>query len=195
VADCRPPARTVPRTLLVLLGAGGLRSDVIGVALALGAAVTYTVYILVADTVVHRLPPVVLAAWVMTGAAVALAARAAVTDGVDLTFRAAGWVWVGCIAVVSTVVAMLAFFAGMRRTGPSIAAILSTFEPVVTAALAALALGEFLTPVQLVGGVLVLCSAGIVQLRPGRRTARPTPQIEVLARPATAGAGSAAGAG
>ncbi|MGY1779226.1 DMT family transporter [Geodermatophilus sp. SYSU D01036] len=158
-------------TLLVLLGAGALRFDPLGAAAAFGAAVTYTVYILVADTVVHRLPPVVLSALVMTGAAGTLAVRAAVTGGVDLGLGPAGWLWVGCIAVVSTVVAMLAFFAGLRRTGPSTASILSTFEPVVTTALAALALGEFLTPVQLAGGLLVLVSVAVVQLRPrsGRR--------------------------
>ncbi|MFB9237653.1 DMT family transporter [Plantactinospora siamensis] len=60
---------------------------------------------------------------------------------------------------------MLTFFAGLERTGPSTAAILSTFEPVVTAALAALVLGESLSPVQLAGGALVLCSAAVLQLR------------------------------
>jgi drug/metabolite transporter (DMT)-like permease len=69
--------------------------------------------------------------------------------------------------VVSTVAAMLAFFAGLRRTSPSTAAILSTFEPVVTAGLAALAFGESLTPVQFAGGLLVLSSAVVLQLRPG----------------------------
>jgi drug/metabolite transporter (DMT)-like permease len=172
-------------TLLVLLGAGALRFDPIGVALAFGAAVTYTVYILVADTVVHRMPPVVLATLVMTGASVALAARAAVSGGVDLGFGPAGWFWACCIALVSTVTAMLAFFAGLRRTGPSTASILSTFEPVVTTTLAALTLGEFLMPVQLAGGLLVLCSAGVVQLRPRRRTAREIPAAEVLAGAAT----------
>jgi drug/metabolite transporter (DMT)-like permease len=156
-------------TLLVLLGAGGFRVDRIGVALAFGAAVTYTVYILVADTVVHRLSPVVLGALVMTGASAALAVRAIATGGVELGFGSAGWVWIACIAVVSTVLAMLAFFAGLRRTGPSAAAILSTFEPVVTTALAALTLKEFLTPVQLAGGLIVLSSVGVLQLRPRRR--------------------------
>ncbi|MGY1609238.1 MULTISPECIES: DMT family transporter [unclassified Geodermatophilus] len=152
-------------TLLVLLGAGALRFDPLGVALAFGAALTYTVYILVADTAVHRTPPVVLSALVMTGAAVTLAVRAAVDGGISLGFGPAGWLWVACIAVVSTVVAMLAFFAGLRRTGPSVASILSTFEPVVTTVLAALALGELLTPVQLAGGLLVLASVAAVQLR------------------------------
>jgi drug/metabolite transporter (DMT)-like permease len=92
--------------------------------------------------------------------------------GIDLGFGAGGWLWIGCPTVVSTVVAMLAFFAGLRRTGPSTVAILSTFEPVVTTAMAALTLHEFLTPVQLVGAVVVLSSAVVVQLRRPVRRAR-----------------------
>jgi drug/metabolite transporter (DMT)-like permease len=183
-------------TLLVLVGAGAVRFDPIGAALAFGAAVTYTAYILVADTVVHRLPPVVLSALVMTGAALTLAARALASGGADLGFGPAGWFWVGCIAVVSTVVAMLAFFAGLRRSGPSTAAILSTAEPVVTTALAAVALGEFLAPVQLVGGLLVLASVAVVQLRrgvarPGHRRGRCPQPAGLSSRSASCPAGSA----
>lgn len=154
-------------TLLVLAGSGGGDFHPLGAGLAFGAGLTYTVYILGADTVVHRLPPVVLSALVMGGAAVTLAGHALVTGGADLGFAARGWFWLACIAVVSTVVAMLAFFAGLRRTGPSTAAILSTFEPVVTTALAALALGEILTLGQMAGGLLVLSSVAVVQGRRG----------------------------
>jgi drug/metabolite transporter (DMT)-like permease len=157
-------------TLLVLLGAGGLNADPLGVLFAFGAALTYTVYILVADPVVHRLPPVLLSMLVMAGAALTLGARAAVDGGVDLGFGARGWFWVGCVVAVSTVLAMLTFFAGLRRTGPSTAAILSTCEPVVTTALAALFLGESLSAVQLAGGALVLSSAAFVRVG-GRRGA------------------------
>jgi drug/metabolite transporter (DMT)-like permease len=163
-------------TLLVLLGAGSASFHPLGALLAFGAAVTYTVYILVADTVVHRLAPVALSALVMTGAAGTLGARALLTGGVDLGFGPTGWRWLTCIAVVSTVAAMLTFFAGLRRTGPSTAAILSTFEPVVTTALAALTLGESMTPVQLTGGALVLSSVVILQLRP---TVRPTTPVRL----------------
>jgi drug/metabolite transporter (DMT)-like permease len=150
-------------TLLVLAGAGGASLHPLGALLGFGSAFVYTGYILVADTVVHRLPPVMLSALVMTGAAGAFAVRAAVTGGVDLTFAPVGWCWLACIALVSTVAAMLTFFAGLRRTGPSTAAILSTFEPVVTTALAALTLGELLAPVQLIGGALVLSSVVVLQ--------------------------------
>ncbi|MEU8205725.1 DMT family transporter [Streptosporangium sp. NPDC049046] len=162
-------------TLLVLLGAGGMSFHPLGALLAFASAVTYTVYILVADTVVHRLAPVVLSALVMTGAAGTLAARTLLTGGVDLGFGVSGWFWLAAIAVVSTVVAMLTFFAGLKRIGPSAAAILSTFEPVVTAALAALVLGESLTPVQLAGGALVLSCVVVLQLRRQDRGPRPAP--------------------
>ncbi|WP_210648702.1 DMT family transporter [Nocardioides sp. SYSU D00065] len=152
-------------TLLVLVGAGAVGFDATGVALAFGSALTYTVYILVSDATVRQVPPVVLTTLVMTGAAVVLSAQAALTGGIDLPATAHGWLWIACIAVVSTVVAALAFFAGMRRTGPSTASILSTFEPVATATLAALLLDEFLTPVQVIGGGLVLASVALVQLR------------------------------
>lgn len=165
-------------TLLVLVGAGGVGFDGLGVSLAFGAALTYTVYLLVADTVVHRLPPLVLSAWVMTGAALALAVRTLVTGGLDLRFGPAGWFWIAAMAIVSTVLGLVTFFAGLRRTGPSTAAILSTFEPVVTAALAAVTLGELLTPLQLVGGLLVLSSVAVLQLG-----TRKTPTKEIPAGP------------
>ncbi|WP_432519275.1 DMT family transporter [Kineococcus sp. SYSU DK006] len=155
-------------TLLVLLGSGGAGSSPLGALLAFGSALTYTAYVLVADVLVRRTAPVVLSVLVMAGAAAALAVRAAVTGGVDLGFGWRGWWWLVCIAVVSTVVAVLAFFAGLRRTGPSTAVILSTFEPVVTTASAALALQEFPGPVQLTGGLLVLSAVAVLQLRPAR---------------------------
>ena len=58
--------------------------------------------------------------------------------------RPQGWGWLAAIALVSTVGAVIAFFAGLERVGPSAAAILSTLEPVVTVGLAAAAFGESL---------------------------------------------------
>jgi len=171
-------------TVLVLLGTGGADFQPQGVALAFGAAVTYTGYILIADTVVHRLPPVLLSALVMAGAALTMAARALVTGGVSFSFGLAGWFWLVCISLVSTVAAMLTFFVGLRRSGPATAAVLSTFEPVVTTALAALTLGEFLTPAQFAGGLLVLFSVVLV-VKPARMRQRPPAASAAQSRTST----------
>ncbi|WP_009970303.1 DMT family transporter, partial [Burkholderia pseudomallei] len=71
---------------------------------------------------------------------------------------AAGWAALVAIALVSTVAAMLAFFAGLARLGAARTSMLSTLEPVVTVALAAALFGETLTPLQWAGGVAILAA-------------------------------------
>ncbi|MDO5503592.1 MAG: DMT family transporter [Actinomycetia bacterium] len=150
--------------LLVLLGAGSFQIDLFGVAMAFGSAVAYTAYLLIGDHVLEQLPPLLLTVLVMLGASVTFGVNAAVQRvGFDLSARA--WFWLAAIAVVSTVLSLTLLFAGLRRTGPSTAAILSTFEPVVTAGLAALVLAEQLTARQWLGAALVLASALVVQQR------------------------------
>jgi drug/metabolite transporter (DMT)-like permease len=67
---------------------------------------------------------------------------------------AAGWGWLACLALVSTVASISLFFAGLRRVGPTTASILATVEPLVTVLLALLVLGETLGVLQAVGGAL-----------------------------------------
>jgi drug/metabolite transporter (DMT)-like permease len=68
----------------------------------------------------------------------------------------AGWLAVFGIAIISTVAAIVLFFAGLERIGPTRASVLSTVEPVCTVLLAAVLLGETVAPSQLVGGALIL---------------------------------------
>ena len=67
-----------------------------------------------------------------------------------------GWVSVSAVAIISTVLAVVTFFAGLERVGPTNAATLSTIEPVVTVILAALVLDEAITPLRVAGGIMIL---------------------------------------
>ncbi|HVE67023.1 MAG TPA: DMT family transporter [Solirubrobacteraceae bacterium] len=151
---------------LVVTGAGAGALDPLGAALGLAAAVVYTTYILVSQGVAGRVRPEVLSALVCTGAAVSLTAGAALLGQLapgEVT--AAGWGWIAGIAVVSTVVAISLFFAGLRRAGPTKASILATVEPLVTVLLAFLVFGEALGAVQLGGGALVLAAVFTLHAR------------------------------
>ena len=161
--------------VLVLLTAGTGAFDLAGALLALAASVTYTTYILISDRIVGAIDPFVLSALVLTGATASFALTGVATGSVDLALSGEAWLWLVLMALVSTVVAVSAFFAGLRRVGPSEAAILSTFEPVVTVALAYAALGERLTAAQLAGGALVLAAVILLQLRPRAAKAAPVP--------------------
>jgi drug/metabolite transporter (DMT)-like permease len=161
--------------VLVLAGAGAGALEPVGVALGLGAAVVYSTYILVSDRVAGGVSPIVLSALVCTGAAVSLSVASTVLGQLrpgDVTL--AGWGWLACIAVVSTVVAIGLFFAGLRTAGPTAASILATVEPLVTVLLAFLVFGERLGPVQIVGGALVLSAVVVLRLPPVRARLRRT---------------------
>jgi len=152
--------------VLVLAGAGAGSAglDAIGVALGLSAAVVYSAYILVSDGVVGRMSPAVLSALVCSGAAVSLITGSAALGQLrPAEVSTAGWGWLACIAVVSTVVAISFFFAGLRRVGPTAASILATVEPLVTVLLAFLVFGETLGAVQIAGGTLVLAAVVVLQ--------------------------------
>ncbi|MCB1916211.1 MAG: DMT family transporter [Rhodocyclaceae bacterium] len=136
---------------------GDLHSQPLGLLLGVGAALIYSGYILVGARVLESQPPLAAATVVMLSAAAVLGVLVAVLRPA-WPASAAGWLWIGLIAVVSTVVAMVLLFAGMRRLGPADAVTLSTLEPVVTFVLAALLLDEAVSPLQVVGGAIVVAA-------------------------------------
>jgi drug/metabolite transporter (DMT)-like permease len=157
--------------VLVLASARAGALDAAGAALALGAAIVYTTYILSSQGVAGRMSPMLLSAVVCTGAAITLTIGSAALGELrpgEVTL--AGWGWLLGIAVVSTVVAVSLFFAGLKRVGPTAASVLSTVEPVVTVVLAFLVFGELLGSLQLLGGALVILAV-VVLAKHGPREA------------------------
>lgn len=132
-----------------------------GVALGAAAAVIYSAYILAGSRLTPRAGSLPSAAVVMASAAAVYAVVAAAQRP---SFPTTAWSWaaVVAIALVSTVVAITTFFAGMERLGATDASTLSTIEPVVTVVLAWLVLDERLSAAQGVGAVLVLTAVVVL---------------------------------
>lgn len=138
----------------------------LGVALALASAVIYSIYIVAGTRVAARVSPDATSATVCTAAA-AVYVGVALARGVHWPQSAAGWGAAGAIALVSTVIAITLFFAGLARVGATRAATLSTVEPVVTVILAALVLGERIAPVQIAGGAMIVAAVWLLARAPG----------------------------
>lgn len=141
----------------------------VGVLLGLGAAASYATYIVVSSRWIGGLGPLAVAAVVMTAAGVvddllAIALRPA------LPSSASGWLALLTVAAICTVVAVTAFFAGLRLLGPAETSIVSTLEPVVSVGLGAAVLGEHLGTLQLMGGAVVV-TAVVVLARLGESPA------------------------
>jgi drug/metabolite transporter (DMT)-like permease len=150
---------------LVLAGSGTGDIDALGVALALGAAVSYAIYILLAHGVTRGIDAFHLSALICTGAAATLWTAGLASGSLDLGFEPAGWGWIMGLALLCTVLAISAFLTGLPMVGPSTAAIVSTVEPLVSVAMAMLWFGERLGVVQILGGVLVLAAVVLLAVK------------------------------
>jgi drug/metabolite transporter, DME family len=158
--------------VLVMAGAGSLgRIDPVGIGLAFVAALAQMFYVLAARHGFANVPGPQAAATTMAGAAalyvlLGLAVGTAGTLGTPLA-SSASIAPVVLAGVIGAGVPTLAFITGIRRLGPSKAAIIATLEPVVGVGLAAWLLAEQPAPIQLAGGALILGAAVLLQLRPG----------------------------
>jgi drug/metabolite transporter (DMT)-like permease len=141
---------------------GGGHGDSLGIALALTAAVVYSLYIVAGARITPGVDPLATTAVVCLSAGAVFcgvsAVRVLAGSPPHLPATPSAWAAVVAIALVSTVTAMLAFFAGLTRLGAARTSMLSTLEPVVTVLLAAILLGERLTPLQWLGGAAVLAA-------------------------------------
>jgi len=175
----------------VALTIGGIEThaDPLGLVLILASPCIYAVYIILAahlagerrgETASERTGgagaetrPAVASAVMLSATFGVVAILAAATGEPIVPSRVPAGAWYGLagIAVFSTALAISAFYAGTARIGAAQAALVSTVEPVWTITLATLLFGERLSPVQLVGGFLVLAGVIVAQTTPGGTTA------------------------
>lgn len=168
--------------ILLTIGVGGLDGavpDLRGVALGVGAALIYAVYIVGGSRATAGIDPLASTTVILSGSAclLALIVGARLLSGAAVSFPSSlqGGFAVLAIALVSTVIAVLFFVAGLRVLGSSRTALLSTLEPVVTVGLAVAFLGEALRPTQWIGGALVLGGALLLATQPASGSPQPSP--------------------
>lgn len=129
--------------------------QLIGALMAIAAALIYSGYIIVGTNVMKHVSAVQSSVTIFASAG-AVFGILAFTNGAHFPASNSGWFAMLGIIVISTIIPVVAFLAGLEIIGPTNAAMLSTLEPVVTVLLAAWLFGEKLLPVVLVGGGLIL---------------------------------------
>jgi drug/metabolite transporter (DMT)-like permease len=151
-------------TVLPAIGAGAIVAApqvATGLAFAVASAAFYAVYIVVAAAIGSRAAALPMS-MVVTASAAAVFIGATLLRGPQWPQTAAGWLAVVAIALLSTVLAITLYFAGLERIGPVRASTLSTVEPLCAVVLAALVLDESMSAVQLAGGALIVVAAVLI---------------------------------
>jgi len=141
-------------TALTVGPAGG---QPLGMLLAILAAATYSVYILVGSRVMKQVSAL-QSSTVIFASAGATSGILMAANGPQLPATGVGWLVIGSMVLIATALPVVTFLAGLGRVGATNAAMLSTLEPPVTVVLAAWLLNELLGPITLLGGVLILAA-------------------------------------
>ncbi|WP_297991418.1 DMT family transporter [Anoxybacillus sp.] len=160
--------------MLLVLGAPEGKIQPLGIALAIGAAIVYSMYIIVGNKVTALVPPITASAYIALFAALSFFIFGIGSGTLHFQFGTKGWLPIIGTSFVSSVLAMLTFFAGMNIIGPTKAAILSMIEPIVTFLLSMVFLHESISSIQMIGGLIVLSGAMLVvttkELKPKKKS-------------------------
>jgi probable blue pigment (indigoidine) exporter len=170
-------AGVVGVALLVLTPAA--RLDGLGVAAAIGGAVLMAAGVALTKAWGPAVPPLTMTAWQLTAGGIFLLPIAAIEGLPDVPMtltNVAGYLWLG---IVGTVIAYSLWFRGLGMLDVSVVTFLSLLASVSAAAIGWIALGQELTALQVVGGVLALGAVTVVGLtsRPSPTPAVPTPAL------------------
>ncbi len=143
----------------VLSGGAGQMQDIRGIIFGLGAAVFYaTVIILNKKVVVEDIYAKTIIQ--LAGAALVMIPYVLITEGVpELALTPADIGLVLLVGVVHTGVTYALYFGSMQRLRAQTVAVLSYIDPVFALLLSAAVLHESLTPLGIVGAVLIIGSA------------------------------------
>ena len=158
---------------LVVLGQvspdGAVRLDVLGIGLVLVAACLNVAYLFAVREGYLAIPAreaalavlVISLAWYLV-----LSIVSGQIDALALPLRdPAVLPWLLLAGTVGAALAVVLFTAGLRIVGGVRTSIMMLLEPVAASVLALIVLGEVLTPIQAVGGALVLGAAVLVERR------------------------------
>lgn len=149
----------VSGTALMVVAPGQEAAPVslLGVSLALGAGASYAIVTVSARSVADRYHPVQTLSIAFTLGALLLLPLV-LRNGLVIAYSLVGWLLLLHIALVPTVLAYVVYLWGLRTTAATVAAILTLLEPLISTLLAAILLQEQLTPIRLLGGLILVAS-------------------------------------
>ena len=153
--------------LALVVNPGGISgaSPLKGVLLALAAAVLYATVILL-NKKITRVSGIDRTALQFAAAAAVLLPYILLTGGFDFSaMDLTGWLCLAAVGLVHSALAYLLYFSALKTLPGQEAAILSYIDPLVAVVISLAVLRESVSPIQLVGGAMILAFTLANELR------------------------------
>lgn len=135
-----------------------------GVAFALGATACRVAIMLITRATLQQADPQLTTWYTMLGSTAVLGLAALATWNWHGPQTAGGWAAILAVGV-GTTLSVLFLYVSIKRIGPFRSALVMYLEPLTTTVCSALILGEVITPIQALGGAVMLTALISFQLR------------------------------
>jgi drug/metabolite transporter (DMT)-like permease len=149
--------------LALMIGAYPEHLSALGIALALGAALSRAVFLLVARTELQAADPRMTTWYSLISSTAIFAIAALVTANWHVPHSTFGWFSVALVSI-ATASGILMLYVSTARIGPFRTALIMNLEPLLATLISVPLLGEFITPLQAGGGVIMLGALVAFQL-------------------------------
>jgi drug/metabolite transporter (DMT)-like permease len=136
-----------------------------GIALGLGAAIVYGMYIPLSQWMQKSHPVSVTSAYAKIGSAFCFLLLALKDESLTASLSGTAWAAIIALTLFSTVLPAIFFLMGLMRLGAVRTAIVSTVEPFLTAILGAVVLKQAITANMLLGGGMIVAAVALLQFR------------------------------
>jgi drug/metabolite transporter, DME family len=147
-----------------VVGGRGLRLDTVGVFAALLAAFSFAFYNIGGHDILARRDRWIVLLYTTGSASLFWLLVNPPWKLIAAHYSAAQWLFLLLFSLLSVLAPFSFYFAGLQHLEPTRAIIVSCLEPVFSIVIAALALGEVMRPLQILGIVFVLAAITVAQL-------------------------------
>jgi DME family drug/metabolite transporter len=147
-----------------VIGKSGLRLDTIGMLAALLAAFSFAFYNIGGHNILARRDRWIVLLYTTGSASLFWLLVNPPWKLMAAQYSTAQWLFLLLFSLMSVLAPFSFYFAGLQHLEPTRAIIVSCLEPVFSIVIAAIALGEVMRPLQIVGIVLVLAAITVAQL-------------------------------
>ena len=154
--------------LALVLGIGSQTPSALGIAAALGAALAFSTALVLTPTLAPDLPAPLRAFFMVATAATLFVTASLVTGDYRLPENDAAWLGLAGLSALYAV-GFAGLFLLLPLLGPIPIAVTLNLEPLAVALISWIALGEALTPAQMLGGLVVVAAVIYYQASGTRR--------------------------
>jgi drug/metabolite transporter (DMT)-like permease len=137
----------------------------IGIVSGLLAAVAFATYSVLSEYGMRKYTPWTVLLYGMLFAAIMWNVLHPPLEALLHRYSTVQWGWILFIGICGTILPFGLYFEGIKRIRPTHASITATLEPISAGVIASVFLGELMAPLQILGGLIVIGSVIMLQLK------------------------------